>query len=320
MRPIAIRIAVITLSAVIVSMPVAGALSATATPSRGDYAGSMSFAGLERSYRVNIPPSYDDSKPMALVIALHGGRGNGKKMERLSALSRQSDKSGFIVVYPDAVGRNWNDGRAVPKYRSQREDIDDVAFIAALIGVLAEKLNIDRRRVYATGVSNGALMSYRLACELADKIAAIAAVIGSMATNIAATCAPSRPVPVLMINGTADKLIPWEGGYVRFGRKTLGRILSVPETASFWAAHNGCDISPEVTALPDIDPADGTRVYKRSYRSCVDGVAVMLYEIRGGGHTWPQGRKTLPAFVLGRTSQDLDAGQLIWDFFRRFQR
>jgi polyhydroxybutyrate depolymerase len=285
MQVIATKFKVLAPVGIIVLMLSCAPLPATATQKNHNDTGMISFGGLDRTYRVHIPPSYDANRPAPLVIALHGGRGTGKKMERLSPLSQQSDKSGFIVAYPDAVGRNWNDSRSVTKYRSHRENIDDVGFVAALIDSLATQWNIDRRRVYVTGASNGALMSYRLACELADKITAIAAVIGSMAVNITATCAPSRPVPVLMINGTEDKLIPWDGGYVRFGRKTFGRILSVPDTASFWATHNGCHVTPEVTMLADVEPEDGTRVYERTYSGCNNGVAVVLYEIRGGGHT-----------------------------------
>ena len=126
------------------------------------YRGSILHKGRMRTYLVHIPPSYNKESLTPLVIALHGGGGDGKKAEKSTLMSHQSDKDGFILVYPDAVRGHWNDGRGVNRYRSHREDIDDVGFIASLIDVLAEDYNIDRTRVYVTGVSNGGLMSNRL--------------------------------------------------------------------------------------------------------------------------------------------------------------
>lgn len=290
------------------------------TRSSGDYKRTLVVTALKRTYRVHLPSSYDHSDRLPVVIALHGGGGNGKKMAKLSGLSRQADESGFIVVYPNAIGRNWNDGRGVEKYRSHREDIDDVGFISTLIDALTVEFNIDRARVYVTGASNGALMANRLACEIADRIAAIAPVIGAMPANIVSNCKPVLPMPVLMINGTEDALVPWSGGYVTFGRKTYGRILSVPESVSFWVRHNGCERRSRTLEHPDVDANDKTRVYSERYEHCRNGASVLLYRIEGGGHTWPQGHKYLPRFLIGRTSQDLDANHVIWDFFNNFRR
>ena len=284
------------------------------------YRGSILHKGRMRTYLIHIPPSYNKESLTPLVIALHGGGGDGKKAEKSTLMSQQSDKDAFILVYPDAVRGHWNDGRGVNRYRSHREDIDDVGFISSLIDVLAEDYNIDRTRVYVTGVSNGGLMSNRLACELTDKITAIAPVIGSIAENVAARCLPTRPIPVLMINGMDDPMVPWEGEYVRVGRKKLGKILSIPNTVNFWVSHNGCSPKPEITWEPDIDPEDGTRVRKIVYGKCKDGVEVVLYEIQGGGHTWPRGPRYLPEFIVGKTSQDIDANQTVWRFFEQFRR
>lgn len=284
------------------------------------YRGSILHKGRMRTYLIHIPPSYNKEKLIPLVIALHGGGGDGKRVEKITLMSQQSDKDGFVLVYPDAIEGHWNDGRAVNKYRSHRENIDDVGFISVLIDVLAEDYNIDMKRVYVTGSSNGGLMSNRLACELTDRITAIAPVIGSIAENIAARCLPTRPIPVLMINGTNDPMVPWEGEYVRFGRKKLGKILSIPETVNFWVSHNGCLPMPEITWESDIDPEDGTRVRKIVYGKCKDGVEVVLYEIQGGGHTWPRSPRYLPKFIFGKTSQDIDANQTIWRFFKKFRR
>jgi polyhydroxybutyrate depolymerase len=281
---------------------------------------SHTHGGLERVYHLHIPSSHRNSTAAPLVVALHGGGGNGHKMEKLSHLSLLADQYGFIVAYPDAVDRHWNDGRGVSKYRSQRENIDDVGFISRMIDAIAIEYNIDRERVYVTGASNGAMMSLRLGCELADKITAMAPVIGSMPENLVAQCSPARPVPLMMINGTDDPLVPWEGGYVHIFRKKLGIIISVPQTIDFWVAHNGCSPSPQITKEPDTDPDDGTSVQKSVYRQCAAGADVVLYEIKGGGHTWPGGYQYFPEFLIGKTNRDLDASKAIWNFFRKYTR
>ena len=281
---------------------------------------SLTHNGLERAYHLYVPLSYRNSTTAPLVIALHGGGGNGHKMEKLSDLNLLADQFGFIVAYPDAVEHHWNDGRGLKKYRSQKDNIDDVGFISRMIDAIAGEYNIHKAHVYITGASNGAMMSLRLGCELAHKIAAMAPVIGSMPENLVTQCAPARPIPLMMINGTDDPLVPWEGGYVHIFRKKLGKIISVPQTIDFWVAHNGCSPNPLISKVPDTDPEDGTSVQKSVYGQCTDGADVVLYEIKGGGHTWPGGYQYLPEFLIGKTNRDLDASRAIWDFFKRYRR
>jgi len=288
----------------------------------GQSSGSIAFGGLERTYRIHIPPSYDKSKPMPLLIVLHGGGGTGKRMEKLTqgGFNKLSDKEGFLVVYPDGIEKNWNDGRENVKYRAHREKIDDVGFISALIDHLSKQYNLDIKRVYVTGISNGAMMSFRLGCELSEKIAAIAPVAGSMPENLPSRCSPSRPIPVLVISNTDDRLVSWEGGDIRFGRKTFGRALSVPETVKYWVNHNQCSSSPSISMEPDRDPKDGTRVRIESYDQCKEGTEVILCAIEGGGHTWPGGDQYLPKIIVGKTSRDIDANEVIWDFLKKHKR
>jgi polyhydroxybutyrate depolymerase len=276
---------------------------------------SLLHQGLKRDYHLYIPASYRHTAATPLVIALHGGGGTGPKMEKLSRLSLLADQYGFIVAYPEAVEHNWNDGRGLSKYRSQRENIDDVGFIASMMDAIAGDYDIDAKRVYVTGASNGAMMSLRLGCEMADKITAIAALIGSMPANLVSKCRPARPLPLLMINGTADPLVPYGGGYVHIFRKKLGKIISVPQTIEFWVARNGCSPRPEIRWEPDTDPEDGTRVQKIIYSQCTDDAEVVLYAIKGGGHTWPGGYQYLPEFLIGKTNRDMDAAKTIWNFF-----
>ena len=280
---------------------------------------SLTHNGLKRTYMVHVPAAYTKGQSLPLFIVLHGGGGDGKKAEKISGISTQSDKYGVILVYPDAVGRNWNDGRGVKRYISHRKNIDDVGFIEALIGKLRIDYAIDPKRIYVSGASNGGMMAHRLACELTGKITAVAPVISAMPENVVEQCSPSRPIPVLMINGTEDPMVPWEGGYVRFiGRKKYGRVLSTPDTVQFWAASNGCSSEPKTTWLPDTDSEDGTRVRKKVFSGCKQEADVVFYEVHGGGHTWPGSRRNAPESISGRPTRDIDANRIILEFFLNY--
>lgn len=296
-----------------------GCLSEIATANNrvGDHAGSIVWDELERTYLIHIPPSYDKNKSMPLVIALHGVGGSAKDMVK-HGFSRLADKEGFIVIYPEGVKKHWNDGSR------GEETVDDVGFISSLINYLIKELNIDPERVYVTGMSNGAMMSYRLACELTEKIAAVATVAGNMPQNLSLSCSPSRPISVLAINNVDDPLMPWEGGDITgpFGSIKLGKVLSVSETVTFWVNHNHCSPSPLISYEPDRDPEDedGTWVRKEVYENGTDGTEVILYAIEGGGHTWPGSDHSLPERIVGKTSKDIDATEVIWNFFKKHVR
>ena len=280
-----------------------------------DYSASIISGGLERTYRVHISSSYDQDNPTPLVIALHGGGGTGKGMVKLSGFNTVADRENFIVVYPDGFEKHWNDDRGV-QWQSHVENADDIGFISALIDRLSDELNIDARRVYVTGISNGGMMSHRLGCELSQKIAAISPVASNIPVSMASVWSPSRPVSVLIINGTDDPLERWEGGEIRLGRNTYGVVLSVADTVEFWVEKNRCSSPPVITHLPDKDPADGTTVRTEVYGGCEGGVEVVLYAIEGGGHTWPGGLPYLPESIIGRTSREFNASEIIWQFFK----
>jgi polyhydroxybutyrate depolymerase len=280
-----------------------------------DYSSSISSGGLQRTYTVHVGTSYDRNRPTPLLIVLHGGGGNGQGMIKLTNFNPIADSENFIVVYPDGFEKHWNDGRAVQRYSAQAQNVDDVSFLSALINHLSSQYNIDPKRVYATGISNGAFMSNRLGCELSQKIAAIAPVAGNMPVNIASICAPARPISVLIINGTDDPLVPWAGGFAHLGSIKLGEILSVENTVKFWVDNDKCHSSPLVAQLPDKDPSDGTTVRTETYEGCADSTEIILYAVKGGGHTWPGGPQYLPRLIIGRTSRDFNASEVIWQFF-----
>jgi polyhydroxybutyrate depolymerase len=300
------------------------ALSSTSSPeasfAQNSRRNSIPVGGLERTYLIYIPASHDPSKPIPLVLLFHGGGGTGQGMEKLTlgGFDRLADREGFIVVYPDGIEKHWNDGRGLQNYRAHRENIDDVGFILALIDHLIKTFNIDSNRIYAAGISNGGQFSQRLACELSHRIAAIGVVATQLPEHLSSSCVLKRPVSVLMMPGTEDPLVPWEGGEIGFRRgQKFGRILSVPESIRFWANHNRCPTSPLITYEPDRDPNDGTRVRREAYVPCGGGTEVLLYAVEGGGHTWPDGDQYLPARIIGRTSRDIDANEVIWGFFKR---
>ena len=269
---------------------------------------------IKRSYLLHLPSSYSKEKQIPLVLAFHGGGGQGKGMERLTGFSSLSDLNSFIVVYPDALWKQWNDGREVKEIRSQRENIDDVSFVSALIDRLEQVYSLDPRRIYATGISNGGFFSQRLACELSNKIAAIAVVASSLPRNLS-SCKPERPVSVLIISGTNDPLVPWEGGGIGLGLRNHGQVLSAYDTVKYWATQNSCSLSPETNWMLDKDPNDGIRVRKEVYGQGSHGTEVVLYAVEGGGHTWPGSIQYLPRWIIGRLSMDIDASEIVWDFF-----
>lgn len=281
-----------------------------------DYSSFIYSGGLQRTYTVHIGSHYDKTRPTSLIIVLHGGGGTGQNMNKLTNFNAIADGENFIVVYPDGFEKHWNDGRNVQRYRAQSQNVDDVGFVSALIDHLSGEFNIDTNRVYVTGISNGAMMSHRLGCELSQKIAAIAPVAGNIPANMISSWVPSRPVSVLIINGTEDPLVPWAGGDVHLGPLELGQVVSVENTVKFWVNNDKCASTPVVTQLPDKDPSDGTRVKMETYGGCQDGGEVVLYAVEGGGHTWPGGPQYSPESIIGRTSRDFDASEVIWQFFQ----
>lgn len=158
-------------------------------------------------------------------------------------------------------------------------------------------------------------MTYRLACEIPERLAAVAVVGVSMSENLYDSCSPRTPVPIMIILGTDDPIVPWDGGELHFGPVKLGRVVSVEKTVEYWADRNGCTVRHRREYLPDTDPEDGTRVWIERYSNCSGEAEVVLYGIEGGGHTWPGGYQYLPESIIGRTSRDIDANEVIWNFF-----
>jgi len=269
-------------------------------PAAGSYTIRDTIGGMERMYRIYIPESNNDD-PMPLVIALHGAGGNGAWVESFSGFNDLADEEKFVVVYPDGINRVWNDGRVGD---SRVSNIDDVGFIRAIIDFVSDKIDIEG--VYVNGYSMGGMLSFRLACELPDKISAIASVASTFPEYLIATCSDTAPIPVVIIQGTDDPVIPWAG--------VRGGYLSAINSLTFWANHNGCTVENEITFQDDVNADDHTRILEQGFTECNDDADIKLYGVIYGGHTWP-GRPFEAPFELGLTSADMDATKVIWEFF-----
>ncbi|WP_287130933.1 PHB depolymerase family esterase [Candidatus Cyanaurora vandensis] len=272
----------------------------------GDLNSTLNVGGVNRSFKIHIPPSYNGTKPVPLVLTLHGRSGNGDIVARYTGMSAKSDQEGFIVAYPNALGSPsaWNSG-----YNTGRNNGDDVAFLRTLIDRLQKDFNIDTQRIYVTGHSSGAMMSYRLGAELSDRIAAIAPVAGSIGAKLPGGQTvtipdPKSPVSVVAVHGQQDPTVPYNGSQ---GRRE--NFLPVAQSVNFWVKENGCNPTPQRTNL------NGNKVIQETYGGCQGNTNVSLYTVVNGNHSWP-GAQT----KRGKENADLAATDVIWDFFERHPR
>ena len=261
---------------------------------------SIMVDGLERSYRLLVPENYDPTKPIPLVFNFHGLGSNAFQQQLYSNMNGTAEANNFMVVYPEGVDNAFNAGGELDT------GIDDVAFTSAMIDTLAAQYNINLRRIYSCGMSNGGFMSYRLACELGDRIAAIASITGGMIPTFTPTCDPERPVPIMQVHGTADDVVFFEG------RPFVNDPIDT--TVAFWASINRCSSIGDTMIVDDIDPSDSTTAIRIDFADCADGSGVVYYVIDGGGHTWPGA-----LIAIGVTNQDFDATTEIWNFFEQYE-
>ena len=268
-----------------------------------------------RSYRLYTPSSLEGDEPVPLVVVLHPFMGGARQMARMTGFDAIAEREGFIAVYPNGVTRRWTAGPGETRAPGPFRTADDVGFIEALLDDLEARYPVDAERVYVTGASNGAMMTYRLACEMPERFAAAAAVMAPMTRTLAEYCAPEAQMLFLIMMGTEDQAFPFDGG-APGGPGGGGEVLGARETAAFWAARNECAGVPERHEFPEIAPGDGTRVSAETYVGCANGLETVLYIIEGGGHTWPgQPSQPLLAFLMGPISREIDASEVIWEFF-----
>ena len=265
----------------------------------------LDFGGRSRTALLHIPQGADLSKPLPLVIVLHGGGGGAESTIKQTGLNAIADREHFIAVYPNGTSRlfsnrflTWNAG-ACCAY-AQQNKVDDAGFIRALVVQIQHAHAIDTKRIYATGLSNGGMMSYRLACEMSDVLAAISPV---SAVQVVDHCTPTQPVSVIHIHGSADENVPIMGGV---GKKALNDDVRPPvaDTLKFWTQYDGCGAATSTQS---------GAVHREVY-DCKNGSAVEYLLISGGGHSWPGGERLLR--MLDKPSNALAASDTIWEFFK----
>jgi len=275
---------------------------------------------VDRTYQLHVPQSYSGMDPTPLVFNFHGGGSNATDHETMTQMKPRSDTGGFLLVTPEgwpspslATSRTWNAGKCCGQ--ALHDNVDDIAFVNAMIDAVSEELCVDSKRVFATGFSNGAMLSQRLGCELSDRIAAIAPVSGVLENNDLDTtpvtpifaCNPVRNIPVFEIHGKLDTCEPYYGG-VGGGFSTETRA-SVPQTVADWANRNSCSTTYRLTY-------DNGQVKCWTYNGCAEGADVTLCPVANGGHSWPGGGSySLMAHCGGVQSTDIIASDAIWDFF-----
>ena len=265
--------------------------------------GSIMHDGIQRDYILYIPAMYDGTSEVPLVLNFHGFGSNANEQMHYGDFRDIADTEGFLLVHPEGTLLNgeqhWNVGNF-----TDGSTADDVGFTEALIDELAILYAINLDRVYSTGMSNGGYMSFLLACQLSEKIAAIASVTGSMTPDTFDVCNAQHPTPILQIHGTDDSVVPYDGDTW---------TLSIEDVMSYWVNFNNCDTNPTITTFPDIDPTDGSTVDHFVYSDGDNGVTTEHMKVIGGDHTWPGSDYDLPG-----TNYDINASMEIWQFFSRF--
>ncbi len=296
-------------------------LFATPTLAQTTETHTATFEGLERTYILHVPPNLTAPTPLMaptpLVIALHGRFGSGADMEALTRFDDLADREGFIVAYPDGIEGEWNFVRDVPGYDMTQ---DDTAFLVALVEHIADSYAVDRARVYLVGFSNGGFMAQRAACENPAPFAAFASVSAAGFGGMFEVCPETSDAaaPILLMNGTADTNIPWEGTPITRSGRTIYLTYPVAQTLGYWATFNGCPADAETTDVPPADEAAATQVRILTLK-CPAETAVQLYGIIGGGHNWPGQAESIPQ-MTGAINRDIDAGEEIWKFFAQHRR
>ena len=260
---------------------------------------TLEHDGLTRDYTLYVPASYTPDTPVPLVFSLHGYTSNNALNMLYTGFTLIADTANFIVAYPQGTtllgATHWNVGGF-----TEGSTTDDVGFLSSLIDEISSNYNINPDRVYSTGMSNGGYMSFLLACQISDKIAAIASVTGSMTPSTYNECNPQHPTPALQIHGTSDEVVDYNG--------TTGWSESIPDVLDYWATYNNCNQDPIITPIEDIDTTDGSTVEHHIWDSGDNGVTTEHFKIFGGGHDWPGAWGNM----------DIYASIEVWKFFMRF--
>ena len=299
--------------AVVLGLPtVAGLITVGWMSILDDASGQVVTSGRAREYLLYVPPTYDPSTPTPLVISLHSGALWPAHQRNLSGWNRLADEHGFLVVYPSGTAEVLGVAKVWHTFAIGPELSEDVKFIDELIDELQSRYDIDPARIYADGMSNGGGMAFALSCALAQRVAAVGMVAPAQALP-PSWCTPSRPVPTVVFHGTADPIVPYDGGPLGIAFAPVETPLPpIRDFVAAQASRNGCAAEPEESAA-------APTVTRRAYEHCAGEAEVILYTIDGAGHAWPGG-KPLPQWWIGPNTDAIDATSQIWAFFERHPR
>lgn len=278
-------------------------LEESSGPITGIIDGSLFHEGLTRSYILYVPENYTGEEAVPLVLNFHGYTSNAKDQMEYGDFRTQAEEEGFIIVHPQGSLLEGETHFNVGGWTLE-STVDDVGFTARLLDKLEEEYNIDAKRIYATGMSNGGYMSFLLACQLSERIAAIASVTGSMTPQTFNFCNPTHPMPIMQIHGTQDAVVPYGGAN---WTKSIGEVMN------YWVEFNACGISAQLTDLADHNQEDGSTVQKQQYDDCQNNAQTIHYRIEKGGHTWAGSSIWAP-----QTNYDMNASEVIWAFFAQY--
>ncbi|MHC5599099.1 MAG: extracellular catalytic domain type 1 short-chain-length polyhydroxyalkanoate depolymerase [Nostoc sp.] len=267
----------------------------------GDNYGELQNQGKLRTYYFYTPKSYNPDRPMPLVLVFHGDDGSGRSISNVTRFNELADKKGFIVVYPDGINQKWSlRGNAQGR-------VDDVLFVSALLDHLKQQMNIDSHKVYATGFSRGGILTQALACKLPNKIAGFASVAGSLPVRLKPNCQPQTPISMLMINGTNDRDVLYEGD----DHTQRGALVSISDMVDFWRSHDQCTSSNGSLQFSE------DKVKTSLYKACSGNSEVWELAVVNGGHFWPGGSSTDESLNKFNAKLGLNASETIWNFFQR---
>ncbi len=292
----------------------------------GNYLMALSYGERDRTYLLHIPPQGLSGRALPVVLNFHGGGGHATQQQEYTELDTVADREGFYTVYPNGTGRmsshflTWNAGNCCGYAKDHK--IDDVGFSQALLSHLSTVVPIDHTRIYATGLSNGAMMAYRLAAEASDLVAAIAPVAGSMMVS---TFAPSHAVPVMHVHSLDDPRAPYEGGEGAPFPLTNRRVTHPPVESQLhrWVERNQCQVPPQSGPVLYQTSSGFQRhqsAQKIQFTPCRTGADIVLWQLRGAGHVWPGGAPTPFQRFLGPPTNTIQINEEIWKFFSRYTR
>ena len=254
--------------------------------------------GKSREYLIHVPSSYENNQPLALLISFHGYGNTANEIMELSKLNDLADTNNFIVVYPQGLTfqgvTHWNVGGFTNGSTS-----NDVGFINSVLDDLEANYNINTNKIYACGESNGGFMSFLLACQLSERIAAIASVIGSMTPEMYNGCNPNHQMPVLQLHGTSDNLVPYQG---------QSDMIAIDSVLSYWQTYNQTDSVASITQIPDVEQNDDSTVERYLYGNGINGSSVIHYKVINGGHDW----------FGAEGNMDIQSSQIVWDFLSKY--